>query len=269
VPFDRERFVKSQAGTVVVALVMCLVCAALVSVSAVALRPRIQANRELKLKRNVLAAAGRFEPGMSEKQIAQQFDAITTVMVALPRAKHTGAEPGEPAAGLPENYDPRKASKDSKLSIEIPPELDLAKIKRREIAAPVYLVQEGGRTKQYIFPIYGKGLWSTMFGFIALAEDLRTVEGISFYEHAETPGLGGEIDNDRWKAGWEGKQAISPEGRPQIDVIKGSVDEGAPGAERRIDGLSGATITSVGVEGTVNYWLGPDAFGPFIDKQRR
>jgi Na+-transporting NADH:ubiquinone oxidoreductase subunit C len=133
----------------------------------------------------------------------------------------------------------------------------------------VYLVKgEDGAVSQYIFPVYGKGLWSTLYGFIALQRDLQTVNGITFYEHGETPGLGGEVDNPVWKASWSGKLALTPTGEPQIDVIKGKVDAGTLQPERKVDGLSGATITSVGVEGLVNYWLGPDAFGPFIARQK-
>ncbi|MFV0444005.1 MAG: Na(+)-translocating NADH-quinone reductase subunit C [Planctomycetaceae bacterium] len=267
--FDRERFVQSQAGTVIVALVLCLVCSAVVSVSAIGLRPRIQQNKELKVQRNVLAAAGLWDDGMTPAQVDDTFKSIETVLVNLPRRPGEAAEAGDIATGLPAKYDSRKAAKDPKLSVEIPVDLDIAKIKRREVAAPVYLVKgEGGKVKQYIFPVYGKGLWSTLYGFIALQSDLRTVNGITFYEHGETPGLGGEIDNPNWKSLWKGKEALTADGQPEIDVIKGKVESGTTGAAHKIDGLSGATLTSTGVEGLVNYWLGPDAFGPYIARQQ-
>lgn len=268
--FDRERFVKSQFGTVVVALVLCLVCSAVVSVAAIGLRPRIQANKDLKIKRNVLAAAGMWRDGMTQAEVDQAFESIEAVPITLPRRPNEESQAGDRATDLPPKYDPRKAAKDPHLSVEIPADLDVAKIKRREVAASVYLVKGAdGAVTQYIFPIYGKGLWSTLYGFIALDSDLVTVSGITFYEHAETPGLGGEVDNPTWKALWKGKHALAADGAPDIDVIKGKVGSATPEADRKIDGLSGATLTSNGVEGLVNYWLGPDGFGPYIAKQRK
>lgn len=267
---DREAFVRSKSGTTIVALVLCLVCSAVVSIAAIGLRPQIEANKALKVKRNVLAAAGRWQDGYTEADVAREFESIETVLINLPRREDPGAEAGTPASDLAgDKYDPRKAAKDPKLSVEIPHELDIAKIKRREVAAPVYLVKDGGRISQYIFPVYGKGLWSTLYGFLALDADLRTVHGITFYEHAETPGLGGEVENPSWKAKWSRKIAIGPDGQPQIDVIKGTVGPGTPDADSKIDGLSGATITSSGVEGLVNYWLGADGFGPYIKQQQK
>lgn len=259
---------NSLWGTVIVAAVLCLVCSLVVSATAVGLRPRIDANRQLKLQRNVLVAAGRWREGYGPADVEREFRSIERVWITLPRRPGHEQEAGMIAADLPANFDPRKAAKDPKLSLGIPPELDRAKIKRREIAAPVYLVKEGDRVVQYVLPIYGKGLWSTLYGFVALESDLRTISGITFYEHGETPGLGGEVDNERWKAQWHGKVAFNETGVPQIDVIKGKVEAGAHGAEHQIDGLSGATITSNGVEGLVNYWLGEDGFGPYLARVR-
>jgi Na+-transporting NADH:ubiquinone oxidoreductase subunit C len=259
---------NSLWGTVIVAAVLCLVCSLVVSATAVGLRPRIDANRQLKLQRNVLVAAGRWREGYGPADVEREFRSIERVLITLPRRPGHENEAGLPAPDLPANFDPRKAAKDPKLSVEIPPELDRAKIKRREIAAPVYLVKEGDRVVQYVLPVYGKGLWSTLYGFVALEADLRTISGITFYEHGETPGLGGEVDNERWKEQWRGKSAFDEAGEPQIDVIKGRVEAGTPGAEHQIDGLSGATITSNGVEGLVNYWLGADGFGPYFERVR-
>ena len=119
-----------------------------------------------------------------------------------------------------------------------------------------------------MLPIVGKGLWSTMYGFLAMEPDLKTIRGINYYEQGETPGLGGEVDNPRWKAQWKGKIAYQ-DGKPAIDVVKGSVGASDPNAKYKIDGLAGATITSNGVENTVKYWLGDDGFGKFIKRQRK
>ena len=120
-----------------------------------------------------------------------------------------------------------------------------------------------------ILPVYGKGLWSTMYGLLALKRDLRTVAGLTFYQHGETPGLGGEIDNPDWQAKWHGKQALDANGRVIIDVIKGQVDATGADAYHQVDGLAGATLTSKGVENLLHYWLGRDGYGPLLERLRR
>jgi Na+-transporting NADH:ubiquinone oxidoreductase subunit C len=111
------------------------------------------------------------------------------------------------------------------------------------------------------------GLWSTLYGYLALEPDARTIQGLTFYKHGETPGLGGEVDNPRWKALWPGRLASDEDGTPKIAVVKGragSVSEDP----YHVDGLSGATITSNGVTNLMHFWLGKNGFGPYLDKQR-
>ena len=119
-----------------------------------------------------------------------------------------------------------------------------------------------------LLPIHGKGLWSTLYGFIALETDTRTVKGIGFYQHGETAGLGGEVDNPQWKKQWEGKLVLDDKYKPIFKVQKGSVDNADPMAQYKVDGLSGATITSNGVTGLIQYWLGEDGFGPYLARFR-
>ncbi|MGB0764601.1 MAG: NADH:ubiquinone reductase (Na(+)-transporting) subunit C, partial [Luminiphilus sp.] len=111
------------------------------------------------------------------------------------------------------------------------------------------------------------GLWSTLYGFVALESDGNTIAGLGFYEHKETPGLGGEVDNPRWKNLWKGKQ-VYRDGAVAISVVKGSVDQGSDAANWQVDGLSGATLTSRGVSNLVQYWLGEDGFEPYLRNLR-
>lgn len=265
-PFIQPNTVR---GTLIVATVLCLVCSLLVSATAVFLRPRIARNKELKKQRNVLIAAGLFDESQhTDADIERLFADIDTVLVVLPRSDGT-AEAGAINTELDlEQYDSRKAAKDPKQQVSIPPEMDTAGIKHREPSAPVYLIKgDDGTLQQIVLPVYGKGLWSTLYGFLALDADPQQglpVTGITFYEHAETPGLGGEVDNPKWKAQWPGKELFTAEGQPRLIVTK--PDNAS--AVNEIDGISGATITSNGVEGLVNYWLGPDGFGPFLQRYR-
>ena len=142
---------------------------------------------------------------------------------------------------------------------------DLAKISRRENYAIIYLVEDAqGEIDKIILPIHGYGLWSTLYGFIALESDANTVAGLGFYEHGETPGLGGEVDNPRWKASWPGKQGYR-DGQVEVGLVKGAVDSSSADAQWQIDGLAGATLTARGITNLVHFWLGNDGFDPFLN----
>ncbi len=127
--------------------------------------------------------------------------------------------------------------------------------------APVFLVMDGDRIEQVILPIYGPGLWSTMYGYLAVDNDGNTVRGLRFYDHAETPGLGDQVDKPFWRDQWPGKKLYDADGQPQIEVVKGP----APvGSDYQIDGLAGATLTGRGVSQFVRHWIGDEGFGPFL-----
>ncbi|MGB1581612.1 MAG: Na(+)-translocating NADH-quinone reductase subunit C, partial [Nevskiales bacterium] len=168
----------------------------------------------------------------------------------------------------PAEFDARTAAKDPEQNVVIPGDEDIASIRSRAKYATVYFVKEGERAGLMIMPVHGYALWSTLYGFIALESDGQTVYGLSFYEHAETPGLGGEIDNPKWKSLWRGKQVFDEQGQMRLQVIKGSVTEDTPGAEHKVDGLAGATLTSVGVSNLLRYWLSDQGYGPFLEKVR-
>lgn len=236
-----------------VAAMLCVVCAIVVSSAAVMLRPAQQANKLLDLKTNILASAGLLKAGVD---VETQFEQITTRIVDMETGRFTDAVDAA-------TYDQRKASKDPAFSVELSGDEDIAKIKRRAKYSSVYIVEGEQGIEKIILPIKGYGLWSTMYGFLALESDLQTVAGIGFYEHAETPGLGGEIDNPNWKASWVGKQAYN-QGDLVISVIKGRVDTERAGSESQIDGLAGATLTTRGVDKLVKYWLGEQGFQPLI-----
>jgi len=237
-----------------VAALLCVVCAVVVSSAAVILRPMQDANKVLDLKTNILASAGLLKAGID---VETQFEQISTRVVDLQTGEFTDAVDAA-------TYDQRKASKDPALSMALDPKQDPAKIKRRANYATVYMVEGEQGIEKIILPIKGYGLWSTLYGFLALEADFETVAGIGFYEHTETPGLGGEVDNPRWKASWVGKQAYN-QGELAITVLKGKADMSRAGSESQIDGLAGATLTTRGVDNLVRYWLGDEGFRPLIN----
>ncbi|MGB6045742.1 MAG: Na(+)-translocating NADH-quinone reductase subunit C [Pirellulales bacterium] len=245
-------------GTFTVAAVLCVVCSVLVSAAAVGLRPRQDANKDRFRKQNILIAAGVNTEG---KTVDKAFENIETQIIDLSTGEVSIRDDIDPAT-----YDQKKAAKDPTLSIAIEPEKDIGGIKRREKYSRVYLVKENGVIKKIILPVYGKGLWSTLYGFLALDADVNTVAGLTFYEHKETPGLGGEVDNRAWKAKWPGKLIHDSDGQIQLEVLKGAVPEGSPNADYQVDGLTGATITSRGVSNLIRYWLSDDGFGLFLNR---
>ncbi|MCH7920855.1 MAG: Na(+)-translocating NADH-quinone reductase subunit C [Planctomycetes bacterium] len=255
----------STLRTFQVATGICLVCSLFVSTAAVMLAPRQGENKRLDRIKNVLMAGHLEEAGKSAGQIYRER--VEDRWVNLTTGDFV---PDDQLADLPDpnEFDIKAMMMDSFHGEDIPADEDIARIKRRPKNMVVYVVKEGQRLQQVILPIYGKGLWSTLYGFLALKDDMRTVSGIAFYEHKETPGLGGEVDNAGWKASWRDKLALSEEGSVVIEVIKGRVDPESEQAHRQIDGLSGATITTRGVDQLVKYWLGEYGFGPFLKRLR-
>jgi Na+-transporting NADH:ubiquinone oxidoreductase subunit C len=241
-----------------VAVTLCLVCSLVVSTAAVTLRPLQEANRLLDKKRNILLAAGLLEEGMD---VEPAFEQVQPRLVELATGNYVNDT--DPAL-----YDQLAAARDPGLSVAIPADKDLAKIRRRARHATVYLVEAGDGLRSVILPVYGAGLYSTLYGFIALSGDGNRVQGVRFYEHGETPGLGGEIDNPRWLSQWNGKQVNDAMGQLRISVVKGSVAPDSPEAKHQVDAISGATITSRGVSELIRYWLGDQGFGPFLSKIR-
>lgn len=244
------------------AVAVCLVCSVLVTSTAVSLEEKQETNATLDRHKNVLVAAGLMEEdeGLSAQEVEERFQSFEAAVVDLTT--------GEEVEGVdPETLDQRKLAKEPENSTAM--ERNPAQIKRRADRAVVYkLMGEDGTLEKLVLPVRGKGLWSTLYGYIALEQDLQTVAGLTFYEHKETPGLGGEVDNPRWKSLWPGRKIFDDDGSVEIEVIKGSA--GPPSeAPYKVDGLSGATITSRGVTYLLQFWLGDKGFGPYIETFRQ
>ena len=236
-------------------LILAFACSALVALAAVGLRPMQDANRDLDQKKNILIAAGVYD---ENKTVEEMFANIQTRLVDLP----SGEFIPETTMTVDE-YDPARARLDSSQSTPLSKDADKANIRRRENTAIVYMVYEGAHLEQIILPVRGKGLWSTMYAYVAIGSDLTSINGVSFYEHGETPGLGGEIENPRWQSGWMGKQIYDNSGNTVFSVAKDKAD---PNNNNQIDGLSGATFTANGVGDLMLFWFGDDGFKPFLEQ---
>ncbi|MFO7973737.1 MAG: Na(+)-translocating NADH-quinone reductase subunit C [Candidatus Hydrogenedentota bacterium] len=252
------------------AAAVCVVCAVLVSSSAYFLQGPQERNKLLERQQQVLRVTGLAERGesLSAAEVQRRFEAsIEKRFVNLETGQALTAEEFQNEVGLdPRTYDAREARTNPDLSVPAPPD-NGARITTLPKYAVVYYVLEGETVDQVVLPITGKGLWSTMYGFLALDKDGRTIHGLTFYEHGETPGLGGEVDNPKWKAQWEDRKAYDENWNPEIHVIKGQA--GPPEeAPYEVDGLSGATLTSRGVSDLVQFWLSDDGFKPFLEQFR-
>jgi Na+-transporting NADH:ubiquinone oxidoreductase subunit C len=234
-----------------------------VSTAAVMLKPLQVANKQKDFKINILKAGGLYEKGVADgKTISEMFESVTTKLVDIDLGQYTDAVDVD-------SYDQRKAGKDPALSDALSTKDDLAKISSREKYSKVYLVQNESGIQKIILPIKGYGLWSTLYGFISLENDLNTVSGLVFYEHAETPGLGGEVDNPKWKGLWTGKKVYSDDYTVSLSVIKGNVNGDTPNPEYKVDGLSGATLTSKGIDNLVKFWMGSMGYAKFLSNLKQ
>jgi Na+-transporting NADH:ubiquinone oxidoreductase subunit C len=255
----------SAKKTLVVAFCVCIVCSVLVSATAISLQGIQEENRKLDRIRNILLAGNLLTDDVDIGSIYQEK--VRPVMIELSTGDRVPRDQFTEILNI-EDFDIRTMARDSVYGRKIPTDTDTAGIKRMPKYMPVYFIEHSGKTEKVVLPVYGKGLWSTMFGFVALGNDLTTVKGFTIYEHAETPGLGGEVDNPRWKESWNGKQIFDGQGNVKIKVIKGRVDPARPEAKYQIDGLSGATLTSRGVDNLVTFWLGENGYGPLLKRLR-
>jgi len=261
--------------TIGVAIGVCLVCSILVSLAFVQLKPIQDKNKELDKLKNILQAGGIKADGNADIKAVYEKN-IEPVIIDL----KSGDVVTDPAEKIkPENFDIEALAKDPEYSSTIPSDIDIADIKRHPDKMIVYNVKDpdgSGEIVKRIFPLYGRGLWSTMYGLLALDKDMSTIKGFTFYKHEETPGLGGEVDNPKWKALWKDKKAFDISGDKidlKIKVIKGQVVKGRPESGSQIDGLSGSTLTTRGVNNLVRFWLGYNGkewgstgYGPYIKK---
>ena len=243
------------------ATAICIVCGILVSSFAVSLEPLQDENAALDKQKRVLEAVGLLQPGerVTPEEVAERFEPIKPVIIDLA----TGEAQADADTAT---FDQQRRARNPSTSVELPK--NRASVKRLPDQALLYEVRsDNGELEMVVLPIEGLGLWGTLYGFLALDADTTTVRGITYYTHKETPGLGGEVDNPRWKARWPGRRAFDEDGEFQLAVIKGQAG-GAAEDPFRVDGLSGATITSNGVTNMLDFWLGERGFEAYLARIR-
>lgn len=255
---------ESTGYTFLFATVVCVVCALLIAVSAVGLKPKQEENALLYRQKNVLLAAGLAKPNedLSAKDVQRIFDEnIRVRLVDLATGQLVPLDKQNP-----KDYDQFRARNDPGLSHAAPE--NNAGVARLPNWGAVYFAMQGEKIRLVVLPIEGYAMWGTVFGFIALEPDGNTVRGLTYYDQKETPGLGGEIGNPKWQALWNGRKIYDHNWEPQLTVIKGKA--GTPEKDPlRIDGLSGATITSNGISRLTRFWMSKNGWGPFLQNFRQ
>lgn len=258
----REFNKDGLRNILVVAFTACLVCSVVVSAAAVALKPIQKTNQELDQKQNILRAAGMLPAGAMVDAAGRSVDELFSEF----EVRAVDLEAGEFAEDVdPQTIDPLRIAKDPARSMALDETQDIATIKRRENLSVAYIRRSAdGAIDKIVLPVRGYGLWGTLYGYLAIEGDLETVAGLGFYSQKETPGLGGEVDNPIWKAKWPGVKLFDEQGEPAVRLVKTRSPEGSTAAGHEVDALSGATLTTKGVEHLVRFWTGELGFGPLL-----
>jgi Na+-transporting NADH:ubiquinone oxidoreductase subunit C len=247
---NKETFGK----TVGFVFIVCVVCAILVSLSAVQLKPLQDKNKLLDQQTKILEASGLLEK--AGINIVPTFEKYV-------EAKMINLDSGDFIEGDTFTFDERRAARGND---SIKPNDDIAGISRRANNAVIYLVHDDeGKVTTVVLPIIGSGLWDLMYGFVGLEADLNTVRSVVYFDHKETPGLGALVTSDKWKSLWPGKKIFNDKNEAVISIIKGGAKKGDI---HGVDALSGATLTSNGVQNTLRFWFGKEGYGPFIAKYK-
>jgi Na+-transporting NADH:ubiquinone oxidoreductase subunit C len=245
----------SRTKTFVVAFLVAAVSALAVSVTAVSLKPKQEANaakERLERMADLLFSL----PGMADILSESGAEGLETRIVDL--------RIGRFASGIDaETFDADSAAEDPNLYTFIEEADDIAGIGRRPDLIPVHLLRRDGELVLLVVPAYGAGYQSTIRAYIALQGDLNTIGALSVYEQGETPGLGSRIAEPEWLARWEGRKVADETGAVRIEVVRGGT------GEFEVDGISGATRSSSGVGNLVRFWLGENGFGPFLARLRQ
>jgi Na+-transporting NADH:ubiquinone oxidoreductase subunit C len=246
----------SAARALGVAFAVAFVCALLVSSTTVLLRPVQRANMEaariMQLVQEALPKAG---AGL------QASDLEAHVIELADGRIDPGLEPAD--------FDAEYAASQPETSIEIPREQDLARLRRRALHAPVYLVRGTNRAiDTIILPVSGRGYQSILRAWLVLDGNATRVRSLNIYEQGETPGVGSRVEDPEWLSQWRERPIYDSDGVVRIGVATRAGDEAGPYAEYFVDGISGATRSARGIDGMVRFWLGDFGFGPFLQRVR-
>lgn len=218
----------------VFAIVICITCSLLLTIAATALKDIQQENIRLDKQKHILRAMGLIplESKSSKAEVKEIYTSNVKDMFVTPHGELTS----------------NNTNKNN---------------------SPIYVYQNENGIQSYALPTAGYGLWSWLYGYIAIKGDGETIAGYSIYQHAETPGLGAEAEKPWFLNQFKGKRIVDNSGMfVSVGVIKGKVSEKIQQQKQDnyVDGISGATITSAGISKSLKENL--SAYEPFSQKLR-
>lgn len=205
--------------TFVYASVMVVLVAALLSAASIALQPKQKKNTEIEKKQNILASV-HIETTAKDAEKIYAEKVIKSYVVDM-----NGNEVEGDAFLVDLKTEKAKPLSERKL--------------------PVFECQTDEGVK-YILPLRGAGLWGPIWGYLALNEDMNTIYGANFAHQGETPGLGAEISTPIFEEPFKGKTIFDESGK-LVSIIVAKSNEKAP-EQHKVDGISGGTITSKGLQ---------------------
>lgn len=210
---NRYIFIYSSILTILVATVL--------AAAANLLKPRQQQNIEIEKIQNILSPAGIESTYSTAKELFAKY--VTKQIVVNSN--------GEEIQGV--------RAFDVDLYIE-----NKKPLEKRNLS--IFVITHDDGEINYVVPVRGKGLWGPIWGYIAFKDDLNTIKGVRFDHKGETPGLGAEINTEHFQSQFPGEQILDATGKfISITVYKGKTQ---PEDKHAVDGISGGTITSKGLE---------------------
>lgn len=255
---------ESPGRAILVVSLTALVCSTLVSAAVVVLRPIQLNNQMLDRSRNIMQLTGLLpaDQAIEDDQMLKLYKGLDVRIIDIDAADYNGEI-------NPHTFSQRKAQNNPDTSVAIPAKRDRAMLGRRSRYAPVYMVWKEDELERVILPVNGNGMWSMLYGYIALEPDLNTIAGMTFYEQNETPGLGDQVTHPHWLKQWEGLRIYDYQGNFRFKVNEGTVEPGSSTAEFEVDALTGATITGNAVTNLMHYWFGPHGYQPLLTAMRQ
>jgi Na+-transporting NADH:ubiquinone oxidoreductase subunit C len=241
-------------GTMIFTVTLCLLCSFMITGTAGILKERKVAKKRDELQRYVLMAADvNLGQGNEFREIFAK--SVKPLLVNL----DTGKIDSEVDVL---DFDERMAAINPETSSA--PKKDIAKIRTRANEARVFKVLDAdGKLASVVVPFYGKGLWSMIYGYVAVKPDFNTIAGVVVYEHGETPGIGDFLTDPNWSSQWKEKQLFDQKGKFALRTVKGGAKAGDV---HGVDAVSGATMTGRGVQRAMEFWFGVEGFQNFFNQ---